>query len=168
MAFGSTYEGVRLVTSEVKKVLTKKPLIVKLTPNVTDIVSIAKGAEDGGADGISLINTLLGMKIDINTKRPMLANNTGGLSGPCIKPVAIRMVNSVSNAVKIPVLGMGGIINGDDAIEFMIAGSTAISIGAGNFINPTCSMEIVDSIECYMKEKNIKDIKDIIGSVILN
>lgn len=168
MAFGSTYEGVKLVTSEVKKVLTKKPLIVKLTPNVTDIVSIAKGAEEGGADGISLINTLLGMKIDINTRKPMLANNTGGLSGPCIKPIAIRMVNQVANNVNIPILGMGGIVNSNDAIEFMLAGANAISIGAGNFIDPYTSIKTVEGIEEYMKDKKIEDINDIVGKVIMN
>lgn len=120
LAFGNTYEGVREVTSKVREVLDK-PLIVKLTPNVTDISSIAKAVEDAGADGVSLINTLLGMKIDIDKQRPVLANNTGGLSGPAIKPVAVRMVYQVSQAVNIPILGMGGIVNGDDAIEFMLA-----------------------------------------------
>ena len=137
MAFGNTYEGVKHVTSEVRKVLDK-PLIVKLTPNVTDIASIAKGVEDGGADGVSLINTLLGMKIDINTRRPVLANK------------------------------MGGIVNGDDAIEFMLAGATAISIGAGNFISPYTSVDTVDGIEKYMKKHNIDDINDIIGKVQMN
>lgn len=167
MAFGNTYEGVKEITSHVRKVLDK-PLIVKLTPNVTDIASIAKGAEDAGADGVSLINTLLGMKIDINTRRPILANNTGGLSGPAIKPVAVRMVYQVSQAVKIPVLGMGGIINGDDAIEFMLAGATAVSIGAGNFIDPYTSVNTVKEIEEYMTKNNIEKINDIIGKVKLN
>ena len=123
MAFGTTYEGVKEITSKVKKVLTSKPLIVKLTPNVTDITLTAIGAEEAGADAVSLINTLLGMSININTRKPYLANNTGGLSGPCIKPVAVRMVYQVSKAVNIPILGMGGIMNGEDAIEFMLARS---------------------------------------------
>ena len=168
MAFGNTYEGVKEITSKVRKVLDKKPLVVKLTPNVTDIASIAKGAEDGGADGVSLINTLLGMKIDIEKRKPVLANNTGGLSGPAIKPVAVRMVYQVSQAVNIPVLGLGGIINGEDAIEFMLAGASAISIGAGNFINPYTSVNTVKGIEDYMKKHNIQDINDIIGKVIMN
>ena len=167
MAFGNTYEGVKQVTSEVRKVLDK-PLIVKLTPNVTDIASIAKAVEDAGADGVSLINTLLGMKIDINNRRPVLANNTGGLSGPAIRPVAVRMVYQVAQAVKIPVLGMGGIVNGDDAIEFMLAGASAISIGAGNFINPYTSVDTVTSIENYMKKYNIEDINYIVGTVKMN
>lgn len=167
LAFGNTYEGVKEVTSKVRKVLNK-PLIVKLTPNVTDIASIAKGAEDAGADGVSLINTLLGMKIDINKRKPILANNTGGLSGPAIKPVAVRMVYQVANAVKIPVLGMGGIVNGEDAIEFMLAGATAISIGAGNFTDPYTSVNTIADIEKYMKKQNVKDIKNIIGSVTMN
>ena len=167
MAFGNTYEGVKRVTSEVRKVLDK-PLIVKLTPNVTDIASIAKGVEDGGADGVSLINTLLGMKIDIDKRKPVLANNTGGLSGPAIKPVAVRMVYQVAQAVNIPILGMGGIINGDDAVEFMLAGATAISIGAGNFIDPYTSINTVKGIEDYMKKHNIDDINEIIGKVKMN
>ena len=167
LAFGTTYEGVKEVTSRVRKVLDK-PLIVKLTPNVTDITQTAKGAEDAGADGVSLINTLLGMKIDINTKRPILANNTGGLSGPAIKPVAIRMVYQVAQAVNIPILGMGGIINGDDAIEFMLAGASAVSIGAGNFIDPYTSISTVKGIEDYMKKTKIENINDIIGKVQMN
>lgn len=167
MAFGNTYEGVKEITSHVRKVLDK-PLIVKLTPNVTDIASIAKGAEDAGADGVSLINTLLGMKIDINTKRPILANNTGGLSGPAIKPVAVRMVYQVAQAVNIPILGMGGIINGEDAIEFMLAGAKAISIGAGNFIDPYTSIETIKGIEDYMNKNNIENIEDLVGKVQIN
>ena len=167
MAFGNTYEGVKQVTSEVRKVLDK-PLIVKLTPNVTDIASIAKAVEEAGADGVSLINTLLAMKIDIDKRRPVLANNTGGLSGPAIRPVAVRMVYQVAQAVNIPILGMGGIVNGEDAIEFMLAGSTAISIGAGNFISPYTSVETVNGIENYMKKHNIEDINSIIGTVQMN
>ena len=162
MAFGNTYEGVKLVTSSVRKVLDK-PLIVKLTPNVTDIVSIAKAVKDGGADGISLINTLLGMKIDIEKRKPVLANITGGLSGPAIKPVAVRMVYQVAKAIDLPILGMGGIVNGEDAIEFMLAGATAISIGAGNFTNPYTSINTISEIEDYMKKHSIEDINEIVG-----
>ena len=164
MAFGNTYEGVKEVTSQVRKVLDK-PLIVKLTPNVTDIVSIAKAVEDARADGVSLINTLLGMKIDIDKRKPALANKTGGLSGPAIKPVAVRMVYQVAKAVNIPILGMGGIVNGEDAIEFMLAGATAVSIGAGNFIDPYTSIKTIEGIEEYMKKYNVNDINEIIGDV---
>lgn len=164
MAFGNTYEGVKKVTTEVRKVLDK-PLIVKLTPNVTNIAEIAKAVEDAGADGVSLINTLLGMKIDIYKKAPVLANITGGLSGPAIRPVAVRMVYQVAKAVNIPILGMGGIISGEDAIEFMLAGATAISIGAGNFIDPYTSIKTIEGIEDYMRKENIDDINGIIGIV---
>lgn len=164
MAFGNTYEGVKEVTSQVRKVLDK-PLIVKLTPNVMDIVSIAKAVEDAGADGVSLINTLLGMKIDIDKRKPALANKTGGLSGPAIKPVAVRMVYQVAKAVNVPILGMGGIVNGEDAIEFMLAGATAVSIGAGNFIDPYTSIKTIEGIEEYMKKYNVNDINEIIGDV---
>lgn len=167
MAFGSSYDGVKEVTSKVRKVLNK-PLIVKLTPNVSNIGIIAKGAEDGGADGVSLINTLLGMKIDIEKRKPVLANNTGGLSGPAIRPVAVRMVYEVSKSVKIPILGMGGIVNYEDAIEFMLAGASAISIGAGNFQNPYTSINVIKGIEEYMKKHNIEDINSIIGQVTMN
>ena len=167
MAFGNTYEGVKEITSHVRKVLDV-PLIVKLTPNVTDIATIAKGAEDAGADGVSLINTLLGMKIDINTKRPILANNTGGLSGPAIKPIAVRMVYQVAQSVNIPILGMGGIVNGEDAIEFMLAGASAVSIGAGNFIDPYTSINTVKGIEEYMAKNKIENINDLIGKVQMN
>ena len=158
MAFGNTYEGVKKVTSEVRKVLDK-PLIVKLTPNVTDIAGIAKGVEDGGADAVSLINTLLAMKIDIYKRKPVLANNTGGLSGPAIRPVAVRMVYQVAQAVNIPIMGLGGIVSGEDAIEFMLAGATTVSIGAGN---------VVEGIEEYMRKCNVEDINDIIGKVEMN
>ncbi len=167
MAFGNTYEGVKRVTSEVRKVLDK-PLIVKLTPNVTDIAGIAKGVEDGGADAVSLINTLLAMKIDIYKRKPVLANNTGGLSGPAIKPVAVRMVYQVAQAVNIPIMGLGGIVSGEDAIEFMLAGATTVSIGAGNFIDPYTSVKTVEGIEEYMRKCNIEDINDIIGKVEMN
>ncbi len=167
MAFGNTYEGVKKVTREVRKVLDK-PLIVKLTPNVTDIAGIAKGVEDGGADAVSLINTLLAMKIDIYKRKPVLANNTGGLSGPAIKPVAVRMVYQVAQAVNIPIMGLGGIMTGEDAIEFMLAGATTVSIGAGNFVDPYTSIKTIEGIEEYMRKCNIDDINDIIGKVEMN
>lgn len=167
MAFGSSYEGVKEVTSKVRKVLNK-PLIVKLTPNVANIAEIAKGAKDGGADGVSLINTLLGMKIDIEKRKPVLANNTGGLSGPAIRPVAVRMVYDVAKAVDIPILGMGGIVKGEDAIEFMLAGATAVSIGAGNFIDPYTSLNVISEIETYMQKYNIERINEIVGKVEMN
>lgn len=168
LAFGTTYEGVKEVTSQVRKVLTDKPLIVKLTPNVTDITLPAKGAEDAGADGISGINTLLGMKIDIDKRRPVLANNTGGFSGPGIRSVGVRMVYQMSKAVNIPILGMGGIMNASDAIEYMLAGATAVSIGAGNFVDPETAIKTIDGIEKYMEKHNIEDIKSIIGTVQMN
>lgn len=167
LAFGTTYEGVKNITSQVRKVLDK-PLIVKLTPNVTDITAPAKGAEDAGADAISAINTLLGMKIDINKRAPILANNTGGLSGPAIKPVAVRCVYQIAQSVNIPVMGLGGIMNGEDAIEFMIAGASTISIGAGNFVDPTVAVKTIDGIENYMKKNKIEDLKEIIGSIKMN
>ena len=168
LAFGTTYEGVKEVTSAVRKVLDNKPLIVKLTPNVTNIVEPAKGAEDAGADGISAINTLLGMKIDIEKRRPILANNTGGFSGPAVKPVAVRCVYQIANAVNIPVLGLGGIMTGEDAIEFMMAGATAVSIGSGNFADPETSIKTIEGIENFMKKHNIDDINSIIGTVQMN
>lgn len=168
LAFGTSYEGVKEVTLQVRKVLTDKPLIVKLTPNVTDITMPAKGAEDAGADGISGINTLLGMKIDIDKRKPVLAINTGGFSGPGIRSVGVRMVYQIANAVKIPVLGIGGIMTGDDAIEYMLAGATAVSIGAGNFADPETSLNVIDGIEKYMKKHNIDDINSIIGTVEMN
>lgn len=168
LAFGTSYEGVKEVTSQVRKVLDRKPLIVKLTPNVTDITQPAKGAEDAGADGVSAINTLLGMKIDIDKRRPVLANNTGGFSGPAVKPVAVRCVHQIANAVNIPVLGLGGIMSGDDAIEFMLAGATAVSIGTGNFADPEISIKTIEGIERYMKKHNIDDINSIIGTVQMN
>lgn len=167
LAFGTTYEGVKEVTSKVRKVLDK-PLIVKLTPNVTDITMPAKGAQDAGADGVSLINTLLGMSINIDAKKPYLANNTGGLSGPAIKPVAVRMVYQVAKAVDIPVLGLGGIVSGEDAIEFMLAGATAVSIGCGNFIDPYTSIDTIEGIKKYMNKHQIENVTDLIGKVEMN
>lgn len=167
MAFGTTYEGVKEVTSQVRKVLDK-PLIVKLTPNVTDITLPAKGAQDAGADGVSLINTLLGMSIDTHTRRPHLANNMGGLSGPAVKPVAVRMVYQVAQAINIPILGLGGIVTANDAIEFMLAGASAVSVGTGNFVAPDVSIKVVDGIEDYMKKYGIDDINNIVGTVQMN
>lgn len=168
LAFGTTYDGVKEVTTAVRKVLDRKPLIVKLTPNVTDITLTAQAVEDAGADGVSLINTLLGMSINIDTRKPYLGNNTGGLSGPAIRPVAVRMVYQVAQKVNIPVLGMGGIVNGRDAIEFMLAGAKAISIGAGNFIDPYTSVKTVEGIEEYLRKFNIEDVNEIIGKVEMN
>ena len=167
MAFGTTYEGVKEVTSQVRKVLDK-PLIVKLTPNVTDITLPAKGAQDAGADGVSLINTLLGMSIDTHTRRPHLANNMGGLSGPAVKPVAVRMVYQVAQAVNIPILGLGGIVTANDAIEFMLAGASAVSVGTGNFVAPDVAIQVIDGIEEYMKKYGIDDINNIFGTVQMN
>ena len=167
LAFGTTYEGVKEVTSKVRKVLDK-PLIVKLTPNVTDITQPAKAAQDAGADGVSLINTLLGMSIDIHKRRPFLANNTGGLSGPAVKPVAVRMVYQVAQAIDIPILGLGGIVTGEDAIEFMLAGATAVSIGCGNFLSPDTGVKVVEGIENYLQKHNIEDVNSIIGAVQMN
>ena len=152
------------VVSEVKK-YCKKPLIVKLTPNVTDITEIAKAAVSGGADALSLINTLLGMKIDIKRRKPVLANKVGGFSGPAIKPVAVRMVYQVSKVVNVPVIGMGGIADYEDAIEFIMAGAAAVAVGTANFMNPFATVEIVDGIEKFMRENDIYDISDIRGII---
>lgn len=167
MAFGVSYEGIKEVTKAVRRVLDK-PLIVKLSPNVTDITSTAKGAEDGGADGISLINTFTAMVIDIDARRPVLGNNTGGLSGPCIRPIAVRMTYDVAKAVNIPIMGMGGIVTGSDAIEFMLAGATAVSIGAGNFYSPDTSIKVIEGVEKYLEKHNIEDINSIVGTVKMN
>ena len=165
--FGTDPKMVEEITSEVKK-HCKKPLIVKLTPNVTDITEIAKSAESGGADALSLINTLLGMKIDINTRRPVLYNNMGGLSGPCIKPVAVRMVWQVRNACKLPIIGMGGISNWEDAVEFMMAGADIVSVGTANFIDPFAPLNIVSGLEEYVKKNNLESNSEIVGTVIPN
>ena len=167
LAFGTDPETVRHLTSEVKK-RSKKPLVVKLSPNVTSITDIAKAAEDGGADGVSLINTLLGMKIDINSRRPILANNMGGLSGPCVKPVAVRMIYQVYNAVKIPIIGMGGVMCAEDVIEMMIAGAKLVALGTGLFVKPDMIFEVKKGIEDYMYIRGISDINDIIGTVVPN
>lgn len=168
LAFGTTYEGVKEITSSCRKVLKTKPLIVKLTPNVTDITLPAKGAEDAGADAISLINTITGMKIDIEKRRPILGINTGGLSGPAIKPVAVRMVYQASHAVKIPVMGLGGIMTGEDAIEFMMAGAKCVSVGSANLVDPSASIKIIDGIEKFMEKHNIDDINSIVDTVQMN
>lgn len=164
ITFGTDSKMVESITSELKN-LTKKPIFMKLSPNVTDITEIAKAAEAGGADGISLINTLMGMKIDINRRTFALANKTGGLSGPAIKPVAVRMVYQVSKSVNLPIIGMGGIASAEDAIEFLMAGATAVSVGTANFHNPKVTEEIAAGIEEFMRAKSIKDINEIIGCV---
>ncbi len=164
IAFGQNPKAVEAITAAVKA-KAKQPVIMKLSPNVTDITETAKAAEAGGADGLSLINTLTGMKIDINKRTFALANKTGGLSGPAIKPVALRMVYQTVNAVKIPVIGMGGIASAQDALEFLMAGAKAVSIGTANFTNPYVTMEVIKGIEDYLKKNNISDINDIIGCV---
>ena len=164
IAFGQNPKAVEAITRDVKK-YAKQPVIMKLSPNVTDIGVMAKAAEAGGADVISLINTLTGMKIDINRRTFSVANKTGGLSGPAIKPIAVRMVYQAANAVKIPVIGMGGIMDADDAIEFILAGATAVSVGTVNFRNPYAAEEVVKGIEAYMERYGVKDIKELIGAV---
>ena len=164
IAFGQDPKAVEAITRDVKK-YAKQPVIMKLSPNVTDIGVMAKAAEAGGADVISLINTLTGMKIDINRRTFSVANKTGGLSGPAIKPIAVRMVYQAANAVKIPVIGMGGIMDANDAIEFILAGATAVSVGTVNFRNPYAAEEVVKGIEAYMERYGVKDIKELIGAV---
>ena len=164
IAFGQDPKAVEAITREVKK-HAKQPVIMKLSPNVTDITVMAKAAEAGGADVISLINTLTGMKIDINRRTFAVANKTGGLSGPAVKPVAVRMVYQAANAVKIPIIGMGGIMNAEDALEFILAGATAVSVGTANFHNPYATAGVVSGIESYMKKYNIEDINDLVGAV---
>ena len=164
IAFGQKADCLYDITSQIKK-KAKQPVIMKLSPNVTDITEMAKAAEAAGADAISLINTLTGMKIDIHKRCFALANKTGGMSGPAIKPVAVRMVYQASHAVKIPVIGMGGIANAEDAIEFMLAGATAVAVGAMNFVNPYTTAEVVRGIEEYMRKYNVQDINELIGAV---
>ncbi len=164
IAFGQDPKAVEAITKAVKA-KAKQPIIMKLSPNVTDITVMAKAAEAGGADVISLINTLTGMKIDINRQTFALANKTGGLSGPAIKPVAVRMVYQAANAVKIPIIGMGGIATAEDAIEFILAGASAVSVGTANFMNPYTTVEVVKGIEAYMKKFGVEDIKDLVGIV---
>ncbi len=164
MAFGTTVCGAESVTKAVRNAFSKT-LIVKLSPNVTDIAEIAKGVEAQGADALSLTNTFLGMAINVDTMRPYLSTITGGLSGPCIKPIAVRMVWQVSNAVKVPVIGLGGIMNGRDAVEFILAGASAIEVGTANFIDPEVSISIVDYIGVYMEEHGIKSMSELIGAM---
>jgi len=162
MSFGTSPEAAAEVTRAVRKV-TKKPLLIKLSPNVTDIVSIAKACEDAGADGISLINTMLGMRIDLNRKKPVIANVMGGFSGSAIFPVALRMVWQVSNAVKIPVVGMGGVTTAEDVIEMMLAGATAVEVGAANLVNPYACRDIIEELPSVMEKYKIQSLSEIIG-----
>lgn len=164
IAFGQDPKALEQITKAVKA-KAKQPVIMKLSPNVTDITVMAKAAEAGGADALSLINTLTGMKIDINRRNFAIANKTGGLSGPAIKPVAVRMVYQVANAVKLPIIGMGGIMDYQDAIEFMMAGAMMVSVGTANFHDPYTTVKIIEGMEAFMKEKNIEDINEIIGCV---
>lgn len=166
LAFGTDPKVVNELTKEVKK-HCKKPLVVKLSPNVTSIAEIAKSAEDGGADALSLINTLLGMKIDINTRRPVLKNNTGGLSGPAVKPVAVRMVYEVNQAVKLPIIGMGGVMSGADVIEMMLAGASLVALGTGLFAKPDLITAVKKDITEYLERNNIEDINTLIGSAVM-
>jgi dihydroorotate dehydrogenase (NAD+) catalytic subunit len=165
ITFGTDPCMVEKVVAEVKK-HSKQPLIVKLSPNVTDITEIAKAAVSGGADALSLINTLLGMKIDIHKRKPILANKMGGFSGPAIKPVAVRMVYQVANSVNVPIIGMGGITTGEDAIEFILAGATMVAVGTANFSNPRATMDVLAGIEGYMDKYKVKDINDLRGALI--
>ncbi|MBQ8882143.1 MAG: dihydroorotate dehydrogenase [Clostridia bacterium] len=165
MSFGTNPESAGAVTKAVKAV-TKKPVIIKLSPNVTDIVSIAKACEDNGADGVSLINTMLGMRINLNNRKPIIANKMGGFSGPAIFPVAVRMVYQVAHAVKIPVVGMGGVATAENVIEMMLAGATAVEVGAENLINPYACRDIVESLPEVMEKYKIKSLKEIIKGVV--
>lgn len=164
LAFGQDPKVAEDITASIKKV-AKQPIIMKLSPNVTDIAEMAKAVEAGGADVVSLINTLTAMKIDIHKRTFALANKTGGMSGPAVKPVAVRMVYQVANAVKIPVIGMGGIMNAEDALEFILAGATAVAVGTGNFVNPNTTVEIVKGIEEYMERYHVEDVNELIGAV---
>lgn len=164
IAFGQNPKAVEAITAEVKK-YAKQPVIMKLSPNVTDITEMAKAAQAGGADALSLINTLTGMKIDISRRSFALANKTGGLSGPAVKPVAVRMVYQTAQAVDIPVLGMGGIATAEDALEFIMAGATMVAVGTANFNNPSATTDVVAGIEKYMSEHHVEDINDLIGCV---
>jgi len=165
MAFGTSCPSAVAVTHAVREVY-KKTMVVKLSPNVTNIAEIAKAVEGVGADGVSLINTLLGIAVNAETRKPLLSTITGGLSGPAVKPIALRMVWQVSKAVNIPIIGMGGIMNATDAIEFMLAGASAIQVGTANFIDPTVTMKIVEGIEDYMRRHGVSDVNDLIGAMI--
>lgn len=164
IAFGQNPKMAEEITQAVKAV-AKQPVIMKLSPNVTDITEMARAVEAGGADAISMINTLTGMKIDINRRMFAVANKTGGMSGPAIKPVAVRMVYQVANAVKLPIIGMGGIASAEDALEFIMAGATAVAVGTANFNNPTATIEVIDGIAEFMKKNGVKDIHELIGCV---
>lgn len=164
IAFGQDPKLVEKITYELKK-RAKQPVVMKLSPNVTDITEMAKAAEAGGADALSLINTLTGMKIDINRRTFAIANKTGGMSGPAVKPVAVRMVYQVANAVKLPIIGMGGIATAEDALEFIMAGATMVSVGTANFHNPYATLEVIEGIENYMRKYNVADIHELIGCV---
>lgn len=165
MAFGTTTEGASQVVRAVRDVYSKT-VIVKLSPNVTNIADIALAVESEGADSVSLVNTFLGMSIDVESRRPHLSTTTGGLSGPCIRPIAVRMVYQVANAVKIPVIGLGGIMNGRDALEFILAGATAVQVGTANFVDPTATIKIIDYIEDYLNRHNYSSIREIIGGMV--
>lgn len=164
IAFGQNPKAVEAITSELKK-RAKQPIIMKLSPNVTDITETARAAEAGGADALSLINTLTGMKIDVNRRTFALANKTGGVSGPAIHPIAVRMVYQTAQAVKLPIIGMGGIAGAEDALEFILAGATAVSVGTANFRNPRTTLEVIEGIEEYMQRYQISDIRELIGAV---
>ncbi|MCD7826003.1 MAG: dihydroorotate dehydrogenase [Clostridiaceae bacterium] len=164
LAFGQDPRQVEKITSQIKAA-AKQPVIMKLTPNVTDIAEVARAAEAGGADAISLINTLTGMKIDVHRRCFALANKTGGLSGPAVKPVAVRMVYQAAHAVQIPVLGMGGISNAEDALEFIMAGATMVAVGTANFHNPSATVEVIQGLEQFMRENGVSDIRELIGCV---
>lgn len=164
IAFGQNPNAAFDITKEIKK-YAKQPVIMKLSPNVTDITEMARAVEAAGADAVSLINTLTGMKIDIHRQTFALANKTGGMSGPAVKPIAVRMVYQVANAVKLPIIGMGGITNGEDAMEFILAGATAVSVGTANFMNVTATMDVLAGIENYMKQHNVSDINSLVGIV---
>jgi dihydroorotate dehydrogenase (NAD+) catalytic subunit len=163
--FGTSCPAVAEITGRLRA-LTKRPLVIKLTPNVTHISEFARAAEGAGADAVSVINTLIGMAIDVKTRKPILATTTGGLSGPAIKPVALAKVYEVSGAVKIPVIGISGIMNATDALEFLIAGATAVQVGTANFIDPAIGIKIADGIESYCNEQGIKDVTELVGSLI--
>ncbi len=164
IAFGQKADSLYDITSQIKK-KAKQPVIMKLSPNVTDITEMARAAEAAGADALSMINTITGMKIDIHRKKFVLANKTGGMSGPAVKPVAVRMVYQTAQAVKIPIIGMGGIGSAEDAIEFLLAGASAVAVGAMNFVNPYTTVEVVEGIEAYMKQYGIENVTELIGAV---
>lgn len=164
IAFGQKADSLYDITTQIKK-KARQPVIMKLSPNVTDITEMAKAAEAAGADALSMINTITGMKIDIQRKKFVLANKTGGMSGPAVKPVAVRMVYQTAQAVKIPIIGMGGIGNGEDAVEFLLAGASAVAVGAMNFVNPYTTVEVVEGIEAYMGQHGIENVTELIGAV---